>query len=141
MDQADPAAYAQWEFPDAPTYVKGQVCVAGDAAHAFTPWQGAGAGMALEDAVILSTLFGAVENSAQIEAVLKAYDAVRRPRTQRIAESSRKSGRILTGIEAGIGLDPDKMKQPIHDLWDYILNFDLEEHRRISLETLESILA
>jgi salicylate hydroxylase len=34
---------------DAPTYAKGAVCIMGDAAHCMTPWQGSGAGTAIED--------------------------------------------------------------------------------------------
>jgi 2-polyprenyl-6-methoxyphenol hydroxylase-like FAD-dependent oxidoreductase len=36
-----------------PTFAKGRVCLAGDAAHASTPNQGGGAGFGIEDALVL----------------------------------------------------------------------------------------
>jgi salicylate hydroxylase len=104
------------------------VCIAGDAAHAMTPWQGSGAATALEDAVILGTLFEQIRSPDKVEQVLKTYDAVCRPRSQRIAESSRQTGRILSGIADGIALDPVKMRDALTDRWGFIHNFDLDGH-------------
>lgn len=50
--------------------------------------------MAIEDAMILSRLLGAVNSAADLEAAFKAYDAVRRPRSQRLVESSRRVARV-----------------------------------------------
>ncbi|KAI1741713.1 hypothetical protein F4680DRAFT_414814 [Xylaria scruposa] len=50
----------------------------GDAAHAITPWQGAGAGKAIEDALILATVLGRITSREEIS------DAVGRPRCQRL---------------------------------------------------------
>ena len=120
--------FAQYEHTNAPTYVKGRVCIAGDAAHAMTPWQGSGAATALEDAVILGELFEQIRSPDEVEQVLKTYDAVRRPRSQRIAESSRQTGRILTGIADDVGLDPVKMHDALADRWGFIHDFDLDGH-------------
>ncbi|KAH7408781.1 hypothetical protein DE146DRAFT_786177 [Phaeosphaeria sp. MPI-PUGE-AT-0046c] len=128
LDQESPAAFAQFEHVNAPTYVKGRVCIAGDAAHAMTPWQGSGAATALEDAVILGELFEQISSPIEVEQVLETYDTVCRPRSQRIAESSRQKGRILSGIADGIGLDPFKMQDALKDRWDFIHNFDLDGH-------------
>ena len=128
LDQDDPAVFAQWEHRDAPTYVKDRVCIAGDAAHAMTPWQGSGAAMALEDAVVLGALFAQIRSPDQITGVLQAYDAIRRPRTQRVAASSRLTGRILSGLVDGVGTDPDKMRAALTDRWDFIYDFDLDKH-------------
>ncbi|UQC78867.1 salicylate 1-monooxygenase SalA, partial [Colletotrichum lupini] len=49
------AIFDTYDYP-APTYVKGRLCLAGDAAHASTPHHGAGAGMGVEDALALATL-------------------------------------------------------------------------------------
>ncbi|CAO2654521.1 Nn.00g112540.m01.CDS01 [Neocucurbitaria sp. VM-36] len=128
LDQESPAVFAQYEHTNAPTYVKGRVCIAGDAAHAMTPWQGSGAATALEDAVILGTLFEQIRSPDEVEQVFKTYDAVRRPRSQRIAESSRQTGRILSGIADDIGLDPVKMHDALKDRWSFIHDFDLDGH-------------
>lgn len=108
--------------------MKGRVCIAGDAAHAMTPWQCSGAATALEDAVILGALFEQIRSPGEVEQVLKTYDAVRRPRSQRIADSSRQTGRILSGIADNVGLDPMKMHAALADRWSFIHDFDLDGH-------------
>ncbi|EAQ88587.1 hypothetical protein CHGG_05206 [Chaetomium globosum CBS 148.51] len=45
----------------APYYARGRVCVAGDAAHAAGPHLGAGAGMGVEDALVLAGVLAAVD--------------------------------------------------------------------------------
>ena len=42
----------------------------------------------LEDALILSRLFGLLESPDQVEKVFEIYDSVRRPRAQRIVRES-----------------------------------------------------
>lgn len=107
----------------------------------MTPWQGSGAGMAIEDAVILGTVFSAVKTREQIGNALKAYDAVRRPRTQRVAESSRRTGRILSGLEDGVRLDFQKMHDALASRWEYIYDFDLGKHTEEALAVLERLSA
>ncbi|KAI1767169.1 FAD/NAD(P)-binding domain-containing protein [Hypoxylon sp. FL1150] len=99
--------------------VSGPICITGDAAHSTTPWQGSGAGMSIEDSLILSTLLGHAESHVEAIAALKIYDHVRRPRTQLIVESSRIMGTILTGNNEDMGLDPKKLKS-LTSRWDFI---------------------
>lgn len=129
LEQSVPIAASQWEHKDAPTYVKGTVCVMGDAAHAMTPWQGSGAGQAIEDAMILETLLSDVRRRDQLEAAFATYDEVRRPRTQRIVKSSSLTGRIMCGKGDGVGLDPDKMREALKERWEFIMDVDLKKHR------------
>ncbi|KAI0642064.1 salicylate hydroxylase [Trametes meyenii] len=80
-----------------PSYVFGRVALLGDAAHAMMPYQGAGAGQAIEDAYILAELLGDPRTThATLERALKAYDAIRRPFTQSIQERSRANGLFIT---------------------------------------------
>jgi len=74
-----------YELPPLATYVRGNVVLAGDAAHAMTPNLGQGACQALEDAVVLGTVMAS-------QAGLSAYDRQRRPRTQMITRRSRRIG-------------------------------------------------
>ncbi|KAI2626962.1 hypothetical protein GGS26DRAFT_562231 [Hypomontagnella submonticulosa] len=69
----------------------------GDAAHATIAWQGSGGDMSIEDILIISVLFGRTKSFTEALAALRAYDRVRRPRTQRIVDSSGGTGTILTG--------------------------------------------
>jgi 2-polyprenyl-6-methoxyphenol hydroxylase-like FAD-dependent oxidoreductase len=64
-----------------PTFVRGNVALLGDAAHAMTPNLGQGANQALEDAVVLAAAGS-----------LAGYDRERRPRSQRVARASRRIG-------------------------------------------------
>ncbi|KAI0015786.1 salicylate hydroxylase [Xylariomycetidae sp. FL0641] len=127
-----------WEHPPARTYVDGPLCVVGDAAHATTPWQGAGGGMSIEDSLILSTLLGRAETPAQARTALKVYDRVRRPRTQRIVESSRGTGEILTGVSE-MGLDKQKIGSLLRR-WDFIIDIDMEGHRDEAVAMMDAEL-
>ncbi|WP_454856338.1 FAD-dependent monooxygenase [Promicromonospora soli] len=74
-----------------PAFVRGRVALLGDAAHAVTPDIGQGACLAIEDAV---TLAAAIERSG-IDAGLRTYDTLRRPRTERMARGSGRIGNVL----------------------------------------------
>lgn len=68
--------------------MKGRVCIAGDAAHAASPHHGAGAGMGVEDNLVLAALLAEVASSstanraAAICAAFTAYSDIRKERTQ-----------------------------------------------------------
>lgn len=126
-----------WEHPNASTYVAGPVCVLGDAAHATTPWQASGGSMSIEDGLVLSTLLGRAETPAEAVTALKVYDQVRRPRTQRIVESSRGTGTIVTGRGEDIGLDLTKLREKLLPRWDFIINFDVEKHRDEAVDMMD----
>ncbi|KAI0402966.1 salicylate hydroxylase [Xylaria palmicola] len=128
-----------WEHPPARTYVSGPVCIMGDAAHATTPWQGSGGGMSIEDSLILSTLLGHAASPLEARAALKAYDQVRRPRTQRIVESSRGTGTMLIGKgETGVEM---KRLGNLLPRWDFILDIDMLEHRNEAMQKMQDELA
>lgn len=118
-----------WEHPPSHTYVSGPLCIMGDAAHATTPWQASGGGMSVEDSFILSSLLGHAKMTAEAVKALKAYDAVRRPRTQRIVESSRGTGEMMTGRGSETKMALDQVREKLVHRWDFIFDIDLEKHR------------
>ena len=131
-------AYPQFHHKEnAPTYAKGRVCIMGDAAHAMTPWQGSGAGQAIEDAMILETLLSKITEPQQLDAVFRAYDEVRRPRTQKIVESSKGTGIIMCGRGPDVGLDADKMRKALPGRWKFIYGVDMGEYKKEALAALE----
>jgi 2-polyprenyl-6-methoxyphenol hydroxylase-like FAD-dependent oxidoreductase len=84
-----------------PTFVRGRVVLLGDAAHAVTPDIGQGACLSIEDAVVLAA---ALQRGGVNEA-LATFDATRRPRTQRLVQTSGRLARILqVGNPAGARL-------------------------------------
>jgi salicylate hydroxylase len=125
---------------DAPTYAKGSVCLMGDAAHCMTSWQGSGAGQAIEDAMILHTLLEQVKDPGQLPAAFRAYDQVRRPRTQRVVHSSSGTGVIMCGCGEDIGLDIAKILELLPQRWNFIYNHDQAEHKRAALAAFKEFL-
>lgn len=75
-----------------PRFHRGRVALLGDAAHAMTPDLGQGACLALEDAVTLTAELSR-PGADTIEERLSAYDAARRPRTERLSKLSERLGR------------------------------------------------
>ncbi|KLJ12555.1 hypothetical protein EMPG_12416 [Blastomyces silverae] len=140
-NQPEQRAIYHWEHPHARTYASGPICIMGDAAHATTPFQGSGCGMSFEDTLILSTLLGRSKTPAEALVALQVYDQVRRPRTQRIVESSRGTGRIMTGEGEGIGLDLEKLRQGLLPRWDFIIDFDNVKARDEAVEMMIARLA
>ncbi|KAJ9641703.1 hypothetical protein H2204_002765 [Knufia peltigerae] len=76
-------------------YLGGKVVLLGDAAHAMTPHQGAGAGQAIEDGYILGRALqdylraSSSTNERSLEAWMSLYQDVRLPRAQKVQRTSR----------------------------------------------------
>ncbi|WP_078315866.1 FAD-dependent monooxygenase [Mycobacterium sp. D16Q16] len=101
LDSVGPEGVLQhdsYDLPNLETFVKGKVALLGDAAHAMTPNIGQGACQALEDAVTL----------ARVYPDMRAYDRLRRRRTQRIARDSRRLG--------AMGLVSHPLLTPLRDV-------------------------
>ncbi|KAI0664557.1 FAD/NAD(P)-binding domain-containing protein [Cubamyces menziesii] len=89
-----------------PSFVSGRVALLGDAAHAMMPYQGSGAGQAIEDAYVLSAVLSDPRTTrTTLERALHAYDAVRRPFALRVQESSRENGLLYTLNYPGLTFD------------------------------------
>jgi 2-polyprenyl-6-methoxyphenol hydroxylase-like FAD-dependent oxidoreductase len=73
-------------------WARGRVVLLGDAAHATTPHLASGAGLAVEDALVLAEEVALPGRS--IEESLLAYSARRYPRCRHVVESSLTLGRL-----------------------------------------------
>lgn len=93
--------------------------------------------MSIEDCLILSTLLGRAENVPQAKKALGIYDRLRRPRTQRIVESSRGTGMICLG-KGEEGLDLAWLKGNLLPRWDFIVDFNNEKHRDEAVRMMQS---
>ncbi|KAI1142833.1 FAD/NAD(P)-binding domain-containing protein [Hypoxylon sp. FL0543] len=127
-DKSEQPAMYMWDHPPARTYVSGPICVMGDAAHATTPCN------------VLSELLGRAKTPAEAQIALKVYDQVRRPRTQRIVESSRGTGLIMSGRGEETGLDLSKLREKLLPRWDHIIDYDNEKHLKEAIEMMEGEL-
>lgn len=91
--------------------------------------------MAIEDAYVLSSLIAhALRARIDITAAFRAYDMVRRPRTQLLVETSREAGRVWSFERHEIGSDLEKVAREVQTRWGWIWEEDLraevEEGRR-----------
>lgn len=125
-----PARWPLFHHPDTPTYYNGRICLLGDAAHASSPSQAAGAGQGLEDALILSRLLGLVKRSDEVENALCMYDSIRRPRAQSVVRESKDVSGIyfLKHPEFGANLQKitDDANRRLPLIWWYDLEADLK---------------
>lgn len=133
LDQENPSRYSQWEHKRTPTYARQNVCLLDDAAHATTPWQGAGTGLAIEDAMVLGALLAIITSADDIDAAFLAYDAVRRPRCQQVIDSSRETGLILCGQS---GVEASHLRELLMPRWNFIFGLDMPAHKQKALEKM-----
>jgi len=73
-------------------WVRGRIVMLGDAAHATTPHLASGAGMAVEDALVLAEELAVADRP--VAASLDAYSARRFPRCRQVVENSVAIGRL-----------------------------------------------
>ena len=74
----------EWLFLEGPWH-RGRIVLIGDAAHTTTPHLGQGAGMAIEDAMVLAQELAARDD---IEQAFNAFEARRQQRCRYIVEAS-----------------------------------------------------
>lgn len=131
----DPSQWAIFEHPPISTFCQSRVAILGDAAHASTPHQGAGAGQAIEDAHVLAELLGdaRVTSGPDVVAAFRAYDEVRRPRSQRVVTSSKENAYLLCLCMDGVRDDEAKLKETFEQrlrwLWDLDVSDQVEQAR------------
>ncbi|KAL4738030.1 hypothetical protein BDV11DRAFT_216254 [Aspergillus similis] len=126
------AIFDQADHP-LPYYAAGRVALAGDAAHASSPFHGAGACMGVEDALVLAELLEKVQSGStdeerkkNIELALKTYSDVRIERSQWLVKSSREMGDLYEWRYEGIGSDGLKCKAEWERRSRVIWDFDVQ---------------
>lgn len=92
--------WALFEADPLPVWSRGNVTLAGDAAHPVLPFLAQGGVMALEDAVSLAAALPV--GTRDVAGALQAYGESRWQRTGRIVDASRRNGQIfhLSGLPA-----------------------------------------
>jgi salicylate hydroxylase len=120
-----------------PTYASGRVAIVGDAAHASTPFLGAGGAMGIEDALAMASAMQVVSetstNAASIPAALQAFSAVRLERSQWLVQSSREMGVIFQWRDPAAGNDGERFRveaeQRTSKLWDFDVDGMIDQIR------------
>jgi 2-polyprenyl-6-methoxyphenol hydroxylase-like FAD-dependent oxidoreductase len=87
------------------TWVRGRVALLGDAAHLTTPFVGQGAGISMEDSVLLAkelALTDGLRDQRMLDQALASYERVRIPRCAKVVLSSRRRGQMLFWSNRGL---------------------------------------
>lgn len=134
-----PDIWALFDHPPIPQLWKGRICLLGDAAHASTPHQGSGAGMALEDAYILSELLGHAHSADELETAFEAYSRVRHPRDMKLVETSRLCGEVYEFHGPDTGDDVRKIDQDLTTRYDWIWDVDLPDQFTQAMDILQAL--
>ncbi|OJY19381.1 FAD-dependent monooxygenase [Pandoraea sp. XJJ-1] len=99
-----------------PQWSRDRVSLLGDASHPMMPFMAQGAGMAIEDAVVLSRHLAAVGPSAELStlaAALARYEVSRRERTARVQIGSRGNQWLKEGGNADWVYEYDAWQVPL----------------------------
>ena len=145
MLKDDLDSWAIFDMMDHPasTYAKGRICISGDAAHATSPHHGSGAGFAVEDSAVLAELLASpeAETLRGLEAAFQVFDQTRRPRTQWLVESSRRTGDLFEWRAEGVGSDVKKIEQELYERHQVIWQGDIYQMIHESKSMLQHLLA
>ncbi|AHG90286.1 monooxygenase FAD-binding protein [Gemmatirosa kalamazoonensis] len=94
IETTDDARLVRTDLHDLPrlaTWHRGRVALLGDASHATTPNLGQGAAQAIEDAWVLADRLA---RSVSVEAALREYEAIRKPKARFVVDRSWQVGRL-----------------------------------------------
>ena len=95
IDNMDPESLYKWALYDRPPMSRwgtGAVTLLGDACHPTLPFMAQGAAMAIEDAAVLA---GCLSGESGIVAGFKRYEDLRRERTARVQNGSRRNAKVF----------------------------------------------
>lgn len=107
-----------------PYWTKGNICIQGDAAHPMLPDQSQGACQAIEDAAALGIIFGPLYTyTNDVEAGLKLYEQIRKPRASKVQAAS---ARARENLSERIGFSSQK-KNKLYKVADESQKLTIEE--------------
>lgn len=120
------------------TFYNGNVAFISDAAHTTTPDQGLGAGFAIEDVYVLSSLFAHIQEANQVGRCLKGYNAVRIDQGHKLEKTSREAGQLWNMSDPEAGADVERIQQNALTRWHWAWFEDLEAEVQQGLQLVES---
>ena len=96
--------------------------------------------MAVEDAFILSSLLKdeSIKSSEDIPRAFAAFDNIRRPRSQKVVQTSHEAGELY-GFEGPQGDDLVKIKENLQTRYRWIWEEDLEKELDLARARLAAV--
>ena len=103
------------------------VVLLGDSVHSTLPHQGQGCCMAVESAAALAVLLKNAKDGDTPEVVFRKYSELRKPRTDKMTETSAAAGRkVLSSGPESIEQE-DFLREKIERNWNWIEEYDVLE--------------
>lgn len=140
LTKARPVKWGFFHHWRTATYYRGRICILGDSAHASLPFQAAGAAQGVEDALVLANILEELakgsDTAEEVQAALKAYDAIRRPRAQKQLEQAYEVGTWIYFQDKDTGGDMEKILPKLQkDRFNWLWFHDLQEdvNRAVSM--------
>ncbi|KAF5337613.1 hypothetical protein D9758_014926 [Tetrapyrgos nigripes] len=141
-----PTCWAIQDLKPLDSYISNRIVVIGDAAHAMTPHFGIGAGQAMEDAYVLGGLLCKLTCSEDVGALLKIYDDIRRPFTNRVLQNSRQQGLFyqfnMPGFRELVGNTTPEHLATLGDIltkrWSFAWNETAENDHQTAMSMLKT---
>ena len=104
---------ALYERDPLPNWSQGHITLLGDASHPMMPFMAQGAGMAIEDGVVLARCLAPVQRAQDVPAALARYEDLRLERTSRIQIGSRGNNWLRDGGNADWVYGYDAWQVPV----------------------------
>lgn len=106
---------ALYEREPMPQWGQGHCTLLGDACHPMLPFMAQGAGMAIEDAIVLSRALEGVGSESDVAAALRRYENSRKERTAEVQLSSRGNNWLKQGGNGDWVYGYDAWQAPLAD--------------------------
>jgi 2-polyprenyl-6-methoxyphenol hydroxylase-like FAD-dependent oxidoreductase len=113
MERTEPGNVQRWVLRDRgnlPQWSQGRITLAGDAAHATSPYAAYGAGMAIEDGYFVGRALRAVDltDLTAVRQALQSYEEPRKPHTKFQVDMAYRNGQMFHHAPA--------LLRPVRDL-------------------------
>ena len=149
LSKAKPIKWGFFHHRHTSTYYRDRVVLLGDSAHASLPFQAAGAGQGLEDALVLSHVLTKIHNAPDqnepltpyVRAGFAAYDSIRRPRAQRQLERAYEMSQMIHFQHPETGSDMNQVILKLQQGWfDWVWFHDLNADIQAALRQMDEVM-